>query len=202
MYAYIKGLLTHLTPSEAVVETANGIGYKMHIPTSVFGRLPQIGNHVCLYTAFVVRENTQALFGFLSEAERAAFELLLDVSGIGPKIATAIIGHMSLSELRYAISEGQVNTLCRIPGIGKKGAQRLILELKDKIHSVIAPHSAEHAVHLHIDPKSQKVNDAMSALINLGYNQQTAQKAIKKTMECFPETLELATLITESLKNV
>lgn len=202
MYAYIKGTLVRSAPSEAIVETSGGIAYKVSIPANAFGALPQIGTPVLLYTSFVVRENMQALFGFLSESECQVFEILLDVSGIGPKIALAIIGHLSLKELRLALIEGNVTTLCRIPGIGKKGAQRMILELKDKMQAVVPLDPSELMIRMPTDPLSQKINDAMSALINLGYNQQTAQKAIKKTMDVSGELLELPALITQSLKNV
>lgn len=202
MYDYIKGLLTRATPQEAVIETSGGVAYKLLIPANVFGLLPVLESPVTLYVSFVIRENMQALFGFISEAERTVFEILLEVSGIGPKIALAIIGHLSLRELREALAEGQIETLCRIPGIGKKGAQRMILELKDKIIQAVPPDPTEHMIRMPRDPQVQQMNDALSALVNLGYNQQTAIKAIKKTMDSADGSLELATLIMQSLKNI
>lgn len=199
MYAYIKGELTLALPTEVIVET-NGIGYKIFIPTSAFSKLPQINKQTLLHTSYVVREQSQALYGFLSVAERDLFEILLGVSGIGPKLALSLIGHMTLNDLYQAVHEQQAAKLCKVPGIGKKTAERLLIELRDKL-----PESAgisELALPIPPDPKVQKIRDAMNALIHLGYNQNIAQKAIRQTLEDHPEEIDLASLITLSLKNV
>lgn len=200
MFAYIKGVLTQSTPISVVIE-ANGIGYKLFIPASACSQLPQIGSPVTLHTAFVVRELSQTLYGFFSIQERDFFEALLGVTGIGPKIALALIGHMSLSELQRAISGGDTVTLCRIPGIGKKGAERLIIEMRDKVDAS-AFHQEGFSAHYVADPHAQAVNDAVSALINLGYNQNIAQKAIKKSLKDIPEALDVGALISLALKNI
>lgn len=199
MFAYVKGTLIIASPSYAVIEAA-GIGYKIFISTSTFGQLPQIQNECLLHTSFVVREVSQTLYGFYTAQERDFFEALLNVTGIGPKIALALIGHMPLHDLQMAISQGDIPMLCRVPGIGKKSAERLIIEMRDKVHLV---HNVQDfAINLNTDLHSQKLCDAVSALINLGYNQQTAQNAIKKTLKDHPESIDLGMLITNALKHI
>lgn len=199
MYAYIKGNLSFASPAYVIVE-ASGIGYKIYIPASVFGQLPQIHSACQLHTSFVVREASHTLYGFTTASERDFFEALLNVTGIGPKIALALIGHMPAYELQKAISQGDIPALCRVPGIGKKGAERLIIEMRDKVQLMHDPQ--EFTVNTTGEPRAQKLSDAMSALINLGYNQQAAQNAIKKSLKDHPETIDLALLITNALKNI
>lgn len=201
MYAYIKGILTSAHATFAIVE-AGGIGYKMFIPVNMFSRLPQCGSEVCLHTSFIVREQSQALYAFLSPQERDLFEALINVTGIGPKLALSLIGHMSLAEMQSAILGANTAALSRVPGIGKKTAERLIIELRDKAASFAPLDPVSHATNLKSDSESQKIGDAMSALIHLGYNQIAAQKAIKKSLHDLPEGIGLAELITQALKNV
>jgi Holliday junction DNA helicase RuvA len=200
MFAYIKGELISSTTFTAILETG-GIGYLIYIPVNVSAKLPQMGNQVLLHTSFVVRELSQTLYGFLASQERDLFETLMGVTGIGPKLALSMIGHMPLSDLHRAVSNGDLPKLCKIPGIGKKTAERLIIELRDKLPEVESHSPADLSIQIS-DPKAHKIRDAMSALINLGYNSATAQKAIKKTIGDFPEEVDLSTLITHSLKNV
>lgn len=202
MFAHIRGALSYSSPLYVVVE-AGGIGYKLFIPASLHAQLPQNGEALLLYTAFIVRELSQTLYGFISGQERDLFEVLLGVSGIGPKTALSLIGHLSTHNLYEAISNNDIPKICKVPGIGKKSAERLIIEMRDKLPTLFAEKPAllsengkKHATHV------QVVNDAMSALINLGYTQATAEKAIKKTLKDSPEAVELAQLITLSLKNV
>lgn len=136
MFAYIKGTLVQSTATSVVIET-HGIGYKLFIPVSAFSQLPQIGSPLTLQTSFIVRELAQTLYGFFTLHERDFFEALLGVTGIGPKIALALIGHMSTHELQRAISNEDTAALCRVPGIGKKGAERLIIEMRDKVELLI-----------------------------------------------------------------
>lgn len=203
MFSYIKGILKEASQVNAILEV-NGIGYKIFIPVNLFSKLPQIEENVLLYTSFVIRENSQTLYGFLSAQERDLFETLQGVTGIGPKVALCIIGHISAKNLHLAISQADIVTISKIPGIGKKTAERLIIEMRDKL-TALFPNSdfADLAVQLPTDPKNQAINDAMSALINLGYNQMTAQKAIKKTLkESKEEILDLGTLISSALQNI
>jgi Holliday junction DNA helicase RuvA len=201
MYAYIKGQLQHADAQYAILE-ANGVGYKIFVPGNLFSKLPHMGESIILHTSFVVRELSQTLYGFLTVNERDLFEILLNISGIGPKTALSIIGHMSISDLQGAILSGDIYTLSKVPGIGKKTAERLVVEMKDKAAGILTPDPSALAVHSLCDPSSRQVRDALSALTNLGYNQTVAQKAIKKTLSDLPEGIDLATLITTALKHV
>jgi len=199
MIHYIRGKLVHATPGFAVIE-AGGIGYKVLIPASVYPKLPQVGNEVMLHTLFVVRELSQTLFGFLLAEERELFEELTGVTGIGPKTALSLIGHLPVQEMHNAVGNNDIPAISRVPGIGKKTAQRLIIEMRDRLKK--SPLPSDFAIQVETDPRGQKVSDAMSALINLGYNQGTAQKALKKSLSTLPETIELPDLITDALKHV
>lgn len=198
MFAYIKGTLVHSTPTGVVIET-NGIGYKIFIPANVFSQLPQIGDSFILHTSFVVRESAQALYGFSTMQERDFFEALLGVTGIGPKIALALIGHLSLEGLHSAITNEDTKMLCQVPGIGKKGAERLIIEMRDKVGGLSLPPLSTQCQG---DPQVQAINDAVSALINLGYNQGIAQKAIKKSLKDIPDAIDVGVLISSALKQI
>lgn len=199
MFAYIRGKLVQASTSFAVVETG-GIGYKVFLPVNAVARVPQIGSEITLHLSFVVREQAQSLYGFLTGSERDFFEALINVTGIGPKIGLALIGHMPLAELQKAIASEDTTVLCRIPGIGKKGAERLIVEMRDKVAG-FGINPSDLALQLSIDPKTQRITDAMSALINLGYNQVTAQKAIQRAMKD-SDTDDLTVLISTALKHV
>jgi holliday junction DNA helicase RuvA len=195
MFDYITGKLTKVSSDSATVE-ANGIGYRMYASTSCISRLPALASHVTLYVSFVVREFAHTLYGFLEEQERELFEALLNISGIGPKTALAIIGHMNVEELTDALIRKDTQALCRVPGIGKKTAERLLVELKDTLAklSVQPIHPSS--------PKNSLSYDAVSALVNLGYSPLIAQKAVKKVLDIHAEPSDLPTLITLSLKNV
>jgi Holliday junction DNA helicase RuvA len=201
MYAYIRGKLIQATPTHATLE-AGGIGYLIAVPANLFAQLPGAGAEVLMYTSLQVREDSQTLYGFLSSLERDLFEVIIGVSGIGPKTGLNVIGHLPPHELHEAIAGRDIATLCKVPGIGKKTAERLILDLRDKIDSAVGTPLAQFAIALPKDPATQRIQDAMGALINLGYNQITAQKAIKKTLQEISEDADLAALISAALKNV
>lgn len=198
MYDFIRGKLVHTSPHASVIDVG-GIGYKLHMAANAFGKMPQIGEELLLHSSFQVRDNSHALYGFLTIHERDLFELLINVSGIGPKLALSIIGHLPLGDLRQAVAGNEIPKLCKIPGIGKKTAERLIIEIRDKLEMLHLPDAAASPISL---KESQTVLDAMSAMIHLGYNQSTAQKAIKKSLADLPDNPDLALLITHSLKNV
>lgn len=190
MYAFIKGTLVEASPSEAVVE-AYGVGYRLLIPISHFGKLPQIGEETLLYTSFVVREQSQTLFGFMAKEERALFEVLITISGVGPKTALGIIGHLSLEALHHAVERHDCATLSKVPGIGRKTAERLLIDLRGRFKLQPALSTFE--------PISQ-LSDALQALIQLGYTQGAAEKAVKKAADTLPSDHDLPTLITTALK--
>ena len=200
MYVYLKGILVASNPAQAIVDV-QGIGYSLHIPCRLLGELPELGKQVQFFTAFVVREASHALYGFLSSQERDLFEVLMNVTGIGPKLALSLIGHLTFDELNAAVAAQDIPTLCRVPGVGKKTAERLIVELKDKLPQLQPIHASSYTVSMP-HSKLHNVQDAMLALINLGYNQHTAQKAIKQSLKDLPETADLALLITTALKNI
>jgi Holliday junction DNA helicase RuvA len=201
MYAFIKGVLAASSPISIVVETG-GIGYKIFIPVHFFSQLPQLGEQLLVHTSFVVRELSQTLYGFISVEERDLFEILTTVSGIGPKLALCLIGHLPCYELQKAIKNQEIVLLCKIPGIGKKTAERLCMELRDKLVDLETDSNGPRPTATLGSTQAQKVSDAMSALINLGYNQATAQKAIKTTLKELDEDSDLATLITRALQKV
>lgn len=200
MFAYIRGKLINATSSHATIDVG-GIGYLIAVPASLFARLPENGTEVTLYTSLQVREDSQTLYGFIQASDRDLFEILIGISGIGPKTGLNIISHLSFNELQDAVSNNEVSTLCKVPGIGKKTAERMIIDLRDKI-AKLSPQFSHLSISLPKDAKTQKIQDLMGALINLGYNQMIAQKAVKKTLQEYSEDSDLATLITASLKNV
>ncbi len=193
MYEYIKGTLIETTLTKATVDL-NGLGYSLFIPFNNYAKLPKVGTPVTFYLSFVVREDSQRLYGFLTRQERDLFESLIEVSGIGPKTGLALVGHMEIQDLQAAISQGHSQTICKIPGIGKKTAERLIIDMRDKIKKTIDTSIPSGEIGL--------VSDATSALINLGYNSTQAQKAVKAALSKTPDQTNLAQLITSSLHHI
>lgn len=198
MYTFIRGKLVFASPLHCIIE-AGGMGYKIPMAANAFSKMPQVGEEVLLHTSFQVRDTSQTLYGFLTEQERDLFELLINISGVGPKLGLSIIGHLSFSELRFAITQNEIARLCKIPGIGKKTAERLIIETRDKIDHLQFQDFSAPSIAV---KESQTVQDAMSAMIHLGYNQSTAQKAVKKSLAELPDNPDLALLITQALTNV
>lgn len=171
MIAHIRGKLLAKHPNQAVVETA-GVGYDVTISVPTFSDLPAVGSEVALHVHTHVREDAIALYGFLRASEKQLFEKLITVSGIGPKLAITILSGMAADEMVGAIRGNDVARLTRIPGIGKKTAERLVLELRDKL-----PESGPAAA-----PSTPAMNateeDVLSALVNLGYQRPAAEKAL------------------------
>lgn len=201
MYAYIKGRLAQVSSAHAVIE-ANGIGYLILIPISAYTAMPAIGSEVMLHTSYVVREQSQTLFGFMTSEEKELFEVLLGVTGIGPKTALSLIGHLSAHDFAKAVQDHDLSLMCKVPGIGRKTAERLLLEVRDKLPALASPTMARFAIKTPLDPQAQTISDAMNALIHLGYTQGIAEKAIKKSMETLSDAPELPQLITTALKFV
>lgn len=198
MYDYFTGILINASPSSLILETG-GIGYKIAIPMSTFSKLAQPGQKLKIFISFVIREQSQTLYGFITADERDLFETFLSVAGVGPKTALALVGCLPLAQLQTAIQQQDILTLSKVPGVGKKTAERLIVELKDKLLKV---HPCAGLESLAIPEGRQKIADAMSALTNLGYNQTSAKQALKKTLDENPHELDLATLITAALKHI
>lgn len=200
MFAYLKGLLAAIHPTFVIVEV-QGVGYSLSIPCRVLGELPAIGQPIQFYTSFVVRELSHTLYGFLQSQERDIFEVLMNVTGIGPKLALSLIGHLTWEEIQSAVTHQSIPDLCRVPGVGKKTAERLIVELKDKLSQFSMMNTRSLPVSV-LTPPSQNAHDAILALVNLGYTQNIAQQAVKQSLKELPEEADLALLVTQSLKNI
>jgi Holliday junction DNA helicase RuvA len=195
MYDFIRGKLAKIYPTEITVE-ASGIGYRISVPISMHANLPALGESLTIYTSFVVRDMSQMLYGFLSENERSLFDILIGLTGVGPKVALSIIGHLPFADLQMAILKNDTKTLCLVPGIGKKSAERLVIELRDKI-AAFAGSPSVYACQ--VPSASTLLSDAISALVNLGYNQLEAQRMVKRSLEIAPDAT-LSELITHALK--
>lgn len=180
MFYYVKGELVRTDPTSAVVD-CGGIGYRMTISTNTLSRLSHIGEKVCLYTYFYVREDALDLFGFYTEAELEAFKLLISVSGIGPKAAIAILSVLTPEKFALAVSMGDAKAIAKAQGVGSKTAARVVLELKEKVAKAFPSESAsaETAEPITEELVFGNVDEAVSALMVLGYSRQEAQAALK-----------------------
>jgi Holliday junction DNA helicase RuvA len=170
MIGRLTGVIAEKSPPQVLID-ANGVGYEVDVPMSTFYSLPALGERTTLLTHFVVREDAQQLFGFASEPERSTFRLLVRISGVGPRTALAILSGLSVTELSAAVSRQESGRLVKVPGIGKKTAERLLLELKGKLGPDLA------------QPGSSAMGDAHAdiaqALVALGYNEREAGQALK-----------------------
>jgi len=199
MIATITGRLIHKSPAYVIVD-AHGVGYQIFTPLSSFYHLPEIKETVMLNTYTHVREDALQLFGFLTTEEKDLFLLLITISGIGPKLALNILSGMPVAELVSAVRQGDVARLCSIPGIGQKIAARLALELKEKIAAI---KTAEvETVSGVSEERRQMIEDALSALVNLGYNRAVAKEAVLKISLTHEGQLSVGTLLKESLKRL
>ena len=179
MIAFLRGKLLEKHPNQIIVETG-GVGYDVVIPISTFSALPDSGAEVKLRIHTHVREDALSLFGFLTSEEKTIFEKLISVSGIGPTLAIKVLSGMATSDLTAAIRNGHVEQLVRIPGVGKKTAERIVLELKDKLEGVAAAAAAGVPAMAAASALSVIEQDVMSALLNLGCNRAAAEAAVRK----------------------
>ncbi|MBI4734851.1 MAG: Holliday junction branch migration protein RuvA [candidate division NC10 bacterium] len=198
MIAQIRGRLASKEPHRVVVDV-NGVGYRLFIPLSTFYQLPEVSAEVFLHTHTHVREDAIQLFGFHTRDEQALFELLQGVTGIGPRLATNILSGISVEELVPALSEGNLARLRAVPGVGKKLAERLVVELREKVGSArldqgaAAPAGPAPAV-------DQPLEDVVSALVNLGCNRKEAIKAAEAARQRLGQTAEFEKLIKAALR--
>ncbi|MCX6906304.1 MAG: Holliday junction branch migration protein RuvA [Verrucomicrobia bacterium] len=177
MITFLHGKLAEALPTQATVDV-HGVGYAVLIPLSSYEKLPKPGGEVMLLTHLAIREDAHVLYGFMTAAERELFRLLIDtVSGIGPKIALNVLSGMNPVAFRGAVARGDVKALSQISGVGKKTAERIVVELKDKIGAAGAweASSAQRA----LSPEDQKINDAVLALMALGFKQIEAHEAVR-----------------------
>jgi Holliday junction DNA helicase RuvA len=180
MIAHLRGRLLFKAPNQVIVD-CNGVGYDVAISVSTFSELPREGAEVALHIHTHVREDQIALFGFAETQEKRLFERLLTISGIGPKLAITVLSGISPERLVAAIRGSDHATLTKIPGIGKKTAERVVLELKDKLEDMAVPVAAGAGYSTPVG------EDALSALVNLGYARPVAQKAIETAIEKSPD---------------
>lgn len=199
MIAYLKGQLIKSAPDHVVIEV-NGIGYRVFIPLSSYENLPPPGEEMSILTYLHVREDELSLYGFIAEEERQLFKMLLGVSKIGPKVALAILGGIPVSSFKHAIVSGDARLLSTIHGIGQKTAERLIVELKDKI--TLIPRLQEEAARVRLVEGDKKISDVLEALISLGCSHAKAHRAIKKALGNIEPESSTEELLKESLKYI
>jgi holliday junction DNA helicase RuvA len=178
MIAHLSGKLLSKQPNQVIVDV-NGVGYEVNIPVSTFYEVGEIGASVQLQIYTHVREDTLALFGFKTEKEKLVFEYLTSISGVGPKLGITILSGMPVDELVLAIRQSNLARLTSIPGVGKKTAERLVVELRDKLLKLQAA-ALEPASW--VAPISQQQEDVISALVNLGYSKPLAEKAVQRVI--------------------
>jgi Holliday junction DNA helicase RuvA len=198
MITFLHGKLVEMLPTQVTVDV-QGIGYEVLIPLSSFDKLPQPGQEIRLLTHLAVREDAHTLYGFMSAAEREMFRLLINtVSGIGPKIALNILSGVSVTAFRGAVANGDVKSLSQISGVGKKTAERIVVELKDKIGAAGAweASSAQRA----LSPEDQRVNDAVLALLALGFKQIEAHDSVRKAQASLGAQATVEELVRACLK--
>jgi Holliday junction DNA helicase RuvA len=191
--ARLEGVLAEKTP-EAVALDVHGVGYEVRVPLSTFFELPDEGKTVRLHIHTHVREDALQLYGFGTETERVLFRLLIATSGVGPKLALAILSGLPVNKLVAALRAGDLAALSGIPGVGKKTAERLVIDLREKAHGLEPAAKPERA------PAPDAAASAESALTNLGYPRPQAERAVRRALELVPEGAGLETLIKEALR--
>ncbi len=197
MIALIKGLLIHKATSSVIVD-ANGVGYRIFVPLTTFYALPDAKQSVTLHVHTHVRPDTISLFGFGTERDKEVFELMLSVSGIGPRLAVNILSGISAEELMKAVSNGNLNRLVAIPGVGKKTAERMVLELKDKMVKLCTGDVTYKDDGMTVFDNMRE--DALSALVNLGYKTNRAKEVLDKVVGESPQSPTLDVLLKKALK--
>jgi holliday junction DNA helicase RuvA len=198
MITFLRGRLVHALPTQATVDVG-GVGYEVLLPLSSFDKLPATGSEVLLLTHLAVREDAHVLYGFMSAPERDLFRLLIHtVSGIGPKIALNMLSGMSVAALRGAVASGDVKALAQISGVGRKTAERIVVELKDKIGEAGAweASSAQRA----LSETDQRLNDATLALMALGFKQPEAHEAARAAQTLLGPKATVEDLVRAGLK--
>lgn len=179
MIAFLRGTLHEKSPNRLVIDV-NGVGYEVHVPLSTFYHVPSLGENVALHVHTHVREEAISLFGFGTDLEIRVFEKLVGISGIGPKLAVSVLSGIDAIELVRAVRTGDTARLTLIPGVGKKTAERISLELKDRLPLVL---TEEQTVELESSEAHPLRSDLLSALLNLGYHRSLAERAIDSALD-------------------
>lgn len=206
MIGRLRGILLEKQPPEVLLDVS-GVGYEIQLPMSSFYPLPEIGEEAVIYTHFVVREDAQLLYGFADKHERSMFRLLIKVNGVGPKLALAILSGMSANQFVICINNEAVSSLVKLPGVGKKTAERLVVEMKDRLKNwsgadLLTPESDKTAFENEIANTFISANakdEAIGALVALGYKPATAEKVIKQV---YQEEMDCEALIRSALKSM
>lgn len=196
MIAYVKGILAEKSFDRVIVEAA-GVGYELFIPVSTFDKLPREGEEVKLLAWHCVREDDEILFGFATSPEREMFLKLTQVSGVGPKIAIAILSGSSIGELSLAIASGNAKRISAIKGVGKKTAEKICVELKDKVNAIEALAATSRSSK--DDVKAPMLRDAILALSALGFNEETANKMVTQVIQSNPSVSDVESVIRLAL---
>ncbi len=196
MISYLKGILTKKSPTEIIIDIA-GLGYSVNISLSTYEQLPEIDTEVQILTHHHIREDAQLLYGFATETEREMFRLLIGVSGIGPKMAQTILSGIRTDELVRTIAVGAISTLTAIPGVGKKTAERMVLELKDKVAKM---EGSEKIIDLPNTGASIR-SEALTALISLGFSREKAEQSLRGVLnDTNGKTISIEELIKRALQ--
>jgi Holliday junction DNA helicase RuvA len=179
MIGQLRGVILEKKPPQLVLDV-NGVGYEIDASMQTFYRLPDVGKEIILYTHFVVREDAQHLYGFFDREERALFRTLLKVNGVGPRLSLTILSSVDASEFARCVVNNDTASLTRVPGIGKKTAERLIIEMRDKVSALDTAMPMSQPLTPESASRRQVTQDAVSALVALGYRPQEASKAVSK----------------------
>lgn len=200
MITFVEGTVESVLPTMVVIN-AGGIGYQILIPLSSFDRMAAVGSRIRVLTHHHVREDAQVLYGFLSEAERDLFRLLIThVSGVGPKLALAVLSGMSLDQFKNAVITSDIAAISKISGVGKKTAERIVLELKDKLGVAAKWEAASR--HQLLGGPEKNFYDAILALISLGYKQAEADREVRKVIAVLGEKASTEEIIRDALKQL
>ncbi|WP_445776695.1 Holliday junction branch migration protein RuvA [Shewanella sp.] len=204
MIGRLSGILVEKQAPEIVIDV-NGVGYELQVPMTSFYDLPDLNQQVMLFTHFVVREDAQLLYGFITKQERALFRLLIKTNGVGPKLALTILSGMTASEFVTCVERDDIVTLVKLPGVGKKTAERLVIEMRDKLKSLLEASvgsEREFMLQSHYKPApvvESAEEDAISALLSLGYKPAQASKAVSAA---YTDGMSSETLIKAALKSM
>ncbi|WP_418358783.1 MULTISPECIES: Holliday junction branch migration protein RuvA [Shewanella] len=204
MIGRLSGILVEKQAPEIVIDV-NGVGYELQVPMTSFYDLPDLNQQVMLFTHFVVREDAQLLYGFVTKQERALFRLLIKTNGVGPKLALTILSGMTASEFVTCVERDDIVTLVKLPGVGKKTAERLVIEMRDKLKSLLEASvgsEREFMLQSHYKPApvvESAEEDAISALLSLGYKPAQASKAVSAA---YTDGMSSETLIKAALKSM
>jgi len=193
MIGYLTGKIISKKPTRILLDV-NGVGYLVNISINTFEKLPDEGENASVYTYLAVREDSLTLFGFSAEAEKQMFELLISVNGIGPKLAQSVLSGIQIEDLKDAIKSGNLSRIIAVPGIGRKTAERILIDLKDKMDTIVSEAGTAGI------PFKIK-DDAVMALTTLGYNQKTADKAVRDILAAVPN-IQLEDLIKSALSSL